>query len=57
MCKIFFSELVDAKKHVHNPPGISLNETELPKFLVESFPEEKTKKYDFANGIICFSKK
>lgn len=53
--KIFFSELVDSKKHVNNPPAVSVNESELPKVLVESFPSEKAEKYNFANGIVIFT--
>jgi hypothetical protein len=62
--KIFFSvlysviqELIDAKKHVQNSPAVSVSESELPKPLIESFPSEKTEKYNFTNGIVTFSKK
>ena len=32
-------EIVDAKKHVHNSHSFFVTESELPKLLVESFPE------------------
>jgi hypothetical protein len=32
-----------------------VNESELPRVLVESFPGEKAEKYNFANGIVIFS--
>ena len=60
--KIFFSvflsitkELTDARKHVHNSPAVGVNDKEFPKLLIESFPEEKSQKYSFSNGIISFS--
>lgn len=60
--KIFFSvwdsaiqELIDAKKHVQNSPAVSVSESELPKPLIDSFPNEKTEKYNFTNGIVTFS--
>lgn len=47
---------MDARKHVHNTPAINVAESELPQLLVESFPEEKNNKYEFANGIVSMSK-
>lgn len=39
LCKILFSELLDARKHVQNPPSFALMESEFSKNLVASFPE------------------
>jgi hypothetical protein len=47
--------LIDARKHVQNSPAVAVNDRELPKLLIESFPEEKTQRYEFANGIVSFS--
>lgn len=49
-------ELIDARKHIHNSPAVTVTESELPRALVDSFPEEKSNKYNFTNGIISISK-
>jgi hypothetical protein len=48
-------ELIDARKHIHNSPAVSVTESELPRTLIESFPEEKASKYSFENGIVSIS--
>jgi CRISPR/Cas system CMR-associated protein Cmr3 (group 5 of RAMP superfamily) len=32
-----------------------VSEREIPRLLIDSFPEEKMQKYSFANGIVSFS--
>lgn len=34
LCKVFLSELVDAKKHVNNSPSVVVSDTEMPVSLV-----------------------
>ena len=48
-------ELTEAKKHVNNSPVVEVTESELSKYLIDAFPQEKNSRYGFTNGITSFS--
>ena len=48
-------ELTEAKKHINNSPVVEVTESELSKYLIDAFPQEKNSRYGFTNGITSFS--